>query len=572
MSARAGRKSAIDSGVPASIPLANNEEPNSRELCSQKRKGETRAGIDNRQLVTAQNTAHRPSKRSKQEQNNAIPPTSQRRSARVVTKAPAPARKTLRKAPAHAVKAPAVAKSSLALTPPANEKNRRGRALVIPESEDDEEHVTQRPAPAKDNEENIGEEEEMEMEMEIDIDERQNDRDAGTLFADEVVQVISRGHHDGRKGSCVHDDSPSSIPLYEDDRTSSLTNFSDLDMDLEDGLDEPESAPLPLTRTKKGQKQVEKLAAELPIVSNKILPTRSCATTSTSTNATITVTALEPAWLPRTNIVLEPYTDSTRTFKLSLNGQNSVIKSLINATTKHGYRLESGDHRKYVKPLIRYVSQRISLERKALKSGYSSIILTTFGLDNSPEGIQMALDLVTNSDYIYPAFPYLSAVFFGSSKWAKRIRDKKSTIFVSSIPEKPLELKVPKAMVAMAACVIHAVLLDHAHSKEENFPPTGLYQQWTTFMDILASLEKASSLGYHRFMHKLYLKSSHTIAPATHGLSRDQILKRINLVAFASAQDSDESEEDRDDVAKDAVSTSSSVVADDDSNASSYPS
>ncbi|KAJ3994965.1 hypothetical protein F5050DRAFT_1713296, partial [Lentinula boryana] len=190
MSARAGRKSAVDSGVPASIPLANNEEPNSRELRSQKRKGETRAGIDNRQLVTAQNTAHRPSKRSKQEQNNAIPPTSQRRSARVVTKTPAPARKTLRKAPAHAVKAPAVAKLSLALTPPANEKNRSepeflpmviesltfhlhegGRALVIPESEDDEERITQRPAPAKDNEENIGEEEEMEMEMEIDIDE-----------------------------------------------------------------------------------------------------------------------------------------------------------------------------------------------------------------------------------------------------------------------------------------------------------------------------------------------------------------------------------------------------------------
>ncbi|KAJ3990702.1 hypothetical protein F5050DRAFT_1813612 [Lentinula boryana] len=352
-------------------------------------------------LVTAQNTAHRPSKRSKQEQNNAIPPTLQRRSAQVVTKAPAPARKTLRKAPAHAVKAPAVAKSSLALTPPANEKNRRGCALVIPESEDDEEHVTQHPALAKDNEENIGEEEEMEMEMEIDIDERQNDRDAGTLFADEVVQVIPRGHHDGRKGSCVHDDSPSSIPLYEDDRTSSLTNFSDLDMDLEDGLDEPESAPLPLTRTKKGQKQVEKLAAELPIMSNKILPTRSCATTSTSTNATTAATALEPAWLPRTNIVLEPYTDSMCTFKLSLNGQNSVIKSLINAATEHGcvsliYNaefcglhstglnelmfasllhcsdavgydgeldcsdcLESGDHRKYVKPLIRYVSVSI---------------------------------------------------------------------------------------------------------------------------------------------------------------------------------------------------------------------
>ncbi|KAJ3991986.1 hypothetical protein F5050DRAFT_1715649 [Lentinula boryana] len=161
---------------------------------------------------------------------------------------------------------------------------------------------------------------------------------------------------------------------------------------------------------------------------------------------------------------------------------------------------------------------------------------------------------------------YLSAVFFGSSKWAKQIQDEKSTISVSSIPGKPLELEVLKATVAMATCVIHAVLSDHTHSTEENFPPTGLYQQWATFMDILASLEKASSPGYHRFMHKLYLKSFHMISPATHGLSRNQILKYINLVTFASAQHSDELEADYDDVAKEAVGTRSSVMADDDLN------
>ncbi|KAJ3799009.1 hypothetical protein GGU11DRAFT_743756 [Lentinula aff. detonsa] len=69
-------------------------------------------------------------------------------------------------------------------------------------------------------------------------------------------------------------------------------------------------------------------------------------------------------------------------------------------------------------------------------------------------------------------------MFFGSSKWEKRIQDERSTISVSFIPEEPLELEVLKAMVAMTTCMIHAVLSDHTHSaKKENFPLTGFYQQ-----------------------------------------------------------------------------------------------
>lgn len=37
----------------------------------------------------------------------------------------------------------------------------------------------------------------------------------------------------------------------------------------------------------------------------------------------------------------------------------------------------------------------------------------------------------------------------------------------------------------------------------------------------------------------LILIFSHTIAPATHGLNREQILKRINLAAFAEESESD---------------------------------
>ncbi|KAJ3723813.1 hypothetical protein C8R42DRAFT_471447 [Lentinula raphanica] len=361
----------------------------------------------------------------------------------------------------------------------------------------------------------------------------------------------------------------------------------------EDNEPEPEPAPLPRTKAKK---QMAKLAAELPIVTKKVQPRQSQTTAGTNTPIAVAVTTvaasnLEPAWLQRTDIVLEPFNESTRSFKLSLNGQSSVIKGLISAATKHGCvslvhdakvcgltsdglneltfasllhcsdvagydgaldisdRLESGDLQKYIKPLIRYVSQRISLERRALKSGYSSVVLTAFGIDHSVNGIQTALDLVMNSDYIYPALAaggfdydrafchdvvhkYLSAVYFSSSRWAKQIQENKETIFASSIPDLPLELEVPKAMLAMTGCVIHAILLDHAHSKTENFPPTGLEKQFDTFMEILTGLEKADNLNYHRVVHKIYRNASRTIAPATHGLSKDQILSRINFTAF----------------------------------------
>lgn len=102
-------------------------------------------------------------------------------------------------------------------------------------------------------------------------------------------------------------------------------------------------------------------------------------------------------WLPRTNIVLQPFTETTRSFKISLSAQNSSIKAVIGAAIKYGAvqlivndkfcglkstglkeltiasllhaseekgfdgefdiadRLERGSNDRYIKPLTRYV-------------------------------------------------------------------------------------------------------------------------------------------------------------------------------------------------------------------------
>lgn len=106
----------------------------------------------------------------------------------------------------------------------------------------------------------------------------------------------------------------------------------------------------------------------------------------------------ELTWLPRTFIVLEPFTESTRSFRLALKGQGTVLKAIIKAASKHGAitmvashefcglsgtglnelclaslihcsdaagcdgenditdRLNRGDLETYIKPIIRYVS------------------------------------------------------------------------------------------------------------------------------------------------------------------------------------------------------------------------
>lgn len=102
-------------------------------------------------------------------------------------------------------------------------------------------------------------------------------------------------------------------------------------------------------------------------------------------------------WLPRTNITLQPFTDATRAFTISLNPQSSHIKSILRAASRHGaiklltdhefcglettglhgltfaslvhcsdakgydgeldisHRLEKGDFAQYILPLVKYV-------------------------------------------------------------------------------------------------------------------------------------------------------------------------------------------------------------------------
>ncbi|THU96313.1 hypothetical protein K435DRAFT_778599, partial [Dendrothele bispora CBS 962.96] len=179
-------------------------------------------------------------------------------------------------------------------------------------------------------------------------------------------------------------------------------------------------------------------------------------------------------------------------------------------------------------------------------------VLSAMAIDNGPEGISKAADLVRNADYIYPQLgdgfdyqkpfghnvmsAYMGSAYFGNTKIARELNAQKNKTFVSSIPEKPLELEVPKAMVVMSSCVIHALLQDHAYSSDENFPPPGLASQWTTHLEILEKMEQKSRMAYHRLMHDLYLKASHTVAPATHGLSRQEIINRINWDAFVETE------------------------------------
>ncbi|KAJ3859752.1 hypothetical protein EV359DRAFT_67898 [Lentinula novae-zelandiae] len=224
-----------------------------------------------------------------------------------------------------------------------------------------------------------------------------------------------------------------------------------------------------------------KLAGELPVVTPNHEETKPLASMPQS---------IEPTWLPHTSLVLKPSSDANQ------------------------------------------VALRIIIERKTLKTGFSSVVLAAFGLDYSEESIKEAKRLVANFDYIYQLLPsgdydysqpfshnvidkYLSAAIFSSTKYLRLLTSKKATIFRSSFPQKPLELELPKAMVAMAA------LCDHAKSVEENFPPTGLHSLWTTFIAVLTNLETASRVNYHQLMHKLYLKSTHFVAPTQHGLSQD---------------------------------------------------
>ncbi|KAJ3808523.1 hypothetical protein F5876DRAFT_67192 [Lentinula aff. lateritia] len=401
--------------------------------------------------------------------------------------------------------------------------------------------------------------------------ERQNDSEAAKHFNEEVpihaAQFPTRSHgRKNRTGDTGMVNNRSRQVEVEEDIEEALSSSED---------DVPKLAPV----TKKVQRMAAKLAVELPVVSTKD------ADMPAPTSTLPQFRSAEPAWLPHTNLILKPSTDATWSYRLDLKAQNAQVRSVVKAARSRAtlelitngkecglqtsglnaitlgaliqcanelgfdadldvsHQLEEGDHTTYARPLIKYVAQRVILERRTLKTGFSSVVLTAFGLDYSEEGIEEAKQLVANSDYIYQLLPsglydytrpfghnviykYLSAALFSSTKYSKLITSRKASIFVSSLPHKPIGTSKSHGS--------YGQLCDHAKFTEENFPPTGLHSQWSTFMAILTNLETASRVNYHKLMHKLYLQSSRAVAPTEHGLSQDQILQRINLTAFAA--------------------------------------
>ncbi|THU82705.1 hypothetical protein K435DRAFT_872029 [Dendrothele bispora CBS 962.96] len=71
----------------------------------------------------------------------------------------------------------------------------------------------------------------------------------------------------------------------------------------------------------------------------------------------------------------------------------------------------------------------------------------------------------------------------------------------------------------------------------------GLHRQWKGYIDLLEEMETKNKSRAHKIMHGLYLKASQSVAPATHGLSEEQIIGRVNWAAFEEDIEEDDSEE-----------------------------
>ncbi|KZT64606.1 hypothetical protein DAEQUDRAFT_741201, partial [Daedalea quercina L-15889] len=89
-------------------------------------------------------------------------------------------------------------------------------------------------------------------------------------------------------------------------------------------------------------------------------------------------------------------------------------KALIDAADSLGYdgehditdRLEHGSFPDYVKPLVAYVSHRLSFFRSAIKKAVTSLVQQRFELlDEKPEGVPDKADLAKAFNYIYPWSP-----------------------------------------------------------------------------------------------------------------------------------------------------------------------
>ncbi|KAJ3903775.1 hypothetical protein F5879DRAFT_1035236 [Lentinula edodes] len=574
---RAAQQSGANKPV-ASIALNAPSKVNSRETRSQKRKS---AGIaDNREQNAEQ--PEQPAKRSRRQTKesglkSALAPLQN------VLKTPTPAPTTRRKmarTPSTAIGQASVAMVESHTLEPAIPTTtikipslaRRGGPVLIQTDDEDEDNSSSKRLQAQQEFEDAQENDsDSESDMIEDIEdikmlnqefERENDSgSAAKYYAEEEARFTTQNRSEKTKKQ--GDVGTPSTPCRSEDN-GLLSNLESEDV---------VSTHAPMT--KKMQRIAAKLVGELPVVSSDgkemELPAPALALSQSG----------QLVWLPHTNLVLKTSSDASWSYKLDLKSQNPQIRSVVKAATRKATLelvingnecalhtaglnvitldalIKCADELGFDEDLD--ISHRLQDGDLTTYAGFSSVVLTAFGLDYSEGGIEEAKQLVANSDYIYQLSPsgttydysrpfshdvihkYLSAALFSSTKYSKLIMSEKAKIFKSSLPQKPLELELPKAMVAMAACVIHSIVQDHAKSIEENFPPTGLNSLWTTFIAVLTNLETASRVNYHKLMHKLYLKSSRSVAPTEHGLSQDQILQRINLAAFAANGNDDDS-------------------------------
>ncbi|KAJ3775858.1 hypothetical protein FB446DRAFT_842865 [Lentinula raphanica] len=371
--------------------------------------------------------------------------------------------------------------------------------------------------------------------------------------------------------------------------------------DIEDEVEEPvprKSKSSRLVKKSAGASQVPKAASsrklrkleyELPQVMNS--------TTPFTVHGSVTKPqALPQVWTEHSNIVV---TCRNRTFTLgSLSSQSSTMRGIIEKAIAHGKwkmlfddtfspvgpglkqiaqaslkqvgedegfvgkgdvcdRLERGDNAAYIKPLISYVSHRIGQDRNQLKA-HSSVVLAAFSLSHIT-GPGPATNLVHRRTYFYPAIPgvtdesskydnrqpfgnpvfkeYIKAAFFSTNCFSSIIQQHKAR-FVSSIPEKPAEPELPKALVALASTAIHACLQDFSSGVKDTFPTKELDGIWKLAIQMLNGYEKKNRMKYHTLMHNLYKDSSEALA-STHGLSNQQVLDAVDW-SFIEDEEADD--------------------------------
>ncbi|KAH7872868.1 uncharacterized protein C8R40DRAFT_1116028 [Lentinula edodes] len=129
----------------------------------------------------------------------------------------------------------------------------------------------------------------------------------------------------------------------------------------------------------------------------------------------------------------------------------------------------------------------------------------------------------------------MGAAFFSSTYYSGIIK-RYSDVFVLSIQEKPNELEVPKALVALASTAIHACIQDFSSGIKDNFPTKELDGVWKLSLEILDGIQKRNRMKYHRLMHNLYIESSGAVS-SMHSMTNQQVYDTIDWSAIEQDDD-----------------------------------